>query len=106
MCYGLTSIIVEDGNTSYDSREECNAIIKTSTNELIVGCMNTIIPNSVTSIGRTSFYWCKGLTSVTIPNSVTCIGDYAFSGCTEISSISIGNSVMTIGESAFENCSS
>ena len=50
-CSGLTSIKVESGNSVYDSRENCNAIIKTATNTLISGCKNTIIPNSVTSIG-------------------------------------------------------
>ena len=54
-CSGLTSIKVENGNSVYDSRDNCNAIIETATNELIVGCQNTIIPNSVTSIGDYAF---------------------------------------------------
>ena len=36
---------------------------------------------AVTSIGKSAFYDCSGLTSVTIPNSVTSIGDYAFYEC-------------------------
>ena len=78
-CSGLTSIVVESGNTVYDSRDNCNAIVKTSSNELIFGCQNTTIPNSVTSIYN-AFYGCSGLTSITIPNSVTSIGDEAFYG--------------------------
>ena len=62
----LTSIIVESGNTVYDSRNNCNAIIETATNTLIAGCQSTIIPNSVTSIGNFAFWDCSGLTSVTI----------------------------------------
>ena len=89
VCSGLTSITVESGNTVYDSRENCNAIIKTSTNELIVGCKNTIIPNSVTSIGEAAFEGCIGLTSVTIPNSVTSIGHAAFYGCSGLTSITV-----------------
>ena len=50
-CYSLTSIIVENGNTVYDSRDNCNAIIETATNTLIVGCQNTVIPNTVSFIG-------------------------------------------------------
>ncbi len=76
----------------YDSRDNCNAIIETSidgTYELIVGCNNTIIPDSVTRIGASAFYGCTGLTSITIPNSVTRIGDSAFEGCTGLTSIII-----------------
>ena len=104
-CSGLTSIIVEPGNTEYDSRNNCNAIIKTSTNSLISGCKNTIIPNSVTSIGDEAFQGCYGLTSITIPNSVTSIGSYAFHSCSGLTSITIPNSVTSIGISTFYNCS-
>ena len=86
-CSGLASIIVETGNTKYDSRGNCNAIIETETNTLIAGCKNTIIPNSVTSIGNQAFQGCSGLTSVTIPNSVTAIGDNAFYNCSGLTAI-------------------
>ena len=105
-CSGLTEIKVADGNNVYDSRNNCNAIIETSTNTLIVGCKNTIIPNSVTSIGSFAFYGCSGLTSVTIPNSVTSIGSSAFNGCSGLTSVTIPNSVTSIGTSAFSGCSS
>jgi len=80
-CSNLTSITVDAGNPVYDSRENCNAIIKTSSNKLIVGCKNSTIPNSVTSIEYNAFEGCTGLTSITIPNSVTIIGQYAFYDC-------------------------
>ncbi len=80
-CSGLTSLKVESGNTVYDSRNNCNAIIETASNTLIAGCKTTIIPNSVTSIGYNAFSGCTGLTNIDIPNSVTSIGDYAFYGC-------------------------
>ena len=105
-CSGLTSLVVSNGNTTYDSRENCNAIIETASNTLIFGCNNTIIPNSVTSIGKHAFGDCRSLTSVTIPNSVTTIGQSAFSGCTGLTSIEIPNSVTTIGEYTFLDCSS
>ena len=104
-CSGLTSIKVESGNTIYDSRNNCNAIIRTSNNELIAGCKNTVIPNSVTSIGNWAFSYCSGLTSISIPNSVTRIGIYAFYCCSGLTSISIPNSVTSIGDFAFSGCS-
>ncbi len=103
-CSGLTSIRVDENNTVYDSRDNCNALIEKSTNELMVGCKNTTIPNSVTSIGNSAFYGCTGLTSVTIPNSVTKLGESAFRECAGLASIEIPNSVTEIGSTAFYEC--
>ena len=80
-CSNLSSISVHPGNQKYDSRNNCNAIIETATNTLIIGCKNTIIPNSVTSIGQSAFEDCNSLTSITIPSSVTNIEGTAFWGC-------------------------
>jgi len=104
-CSGLTSILVADGNTVYDSRNGCNAIIETATNTLIAGCKNTVIPNTVTSIGIGAFDGCTSLTSIDIPASVTSIDDAAFDGCTGLTSIEIPASVTSIGERAFIDCS-
>ena len=98
-CSGLTEVIVEDGNTKYDSRNNCNGIIETATNTLILGCKNTFIPNSVTSIGDEAFWCCVGLTSVTIPYSVTSIGNYAFDDCTGLAELIIedGQETLSLG---------
>ena len=103
-CSGLTKIDVASDNTTYDSRDNCNAIIETVSNTLIVGCQNTIIPNSVTSIGESAFESCEGLTSVEIPNSVTSIGESAFESCEGLTSVEIPNSVTSIGYAAFSSC--
>ena len=103
-CSGLTSISVEAGNSKYDSRENCNAIIESTTNTLIAGCQNTTIPNSVTCIGGSAFSGCSGLTSITIPNLVTSIGYGTFSYCHGLTSVTIPNSVTSIGRSAFYGC--
>lgn len=99
-CYNLKSIKVENGNPKYDSRNNCNAIIETESTTLIVGCKNTTIPHSVTTIGRSAFSYCSGLTSITIPNGVTCIQEGAFKGCSRLTSISVPNSVTSIGSDA------
>lgn len=102
----LMSIEVDARNTKYDSRENCNAIIETANNSLILGCGNTIIPNSVTSLGYCAFFGCLGLTSITIPNSVTSIENAAFFGCWNLESVNIPNTITTIGDNTFEGCMS
>jgi len=103
-CTNLSWISVASSNSYYDSRDNCNAIIETSTNKLVAGCKNTVIPNSVTSIGSYAFYYCYGLSSVTIPNNVTSIGSYAFCNCDGLTSVTIPNNVTSIGNYAFNWC--
>ena len=100
-CSGLESIVVESGNLVFDSRENCNAIIYTANNCLVVGCKTTVIPNSVTSIGGDAFFGCRDLTTITIPNSVTSIGSEAFADCSGLTSITIPSSVTSIGYCSF-----
>lgn len=104
-CTNLSSIKVADDNQFYDSRDNSNTIIEIASNSLIAACNSSFIPNSVTSIGKSAFYGCNGLTSINIPNSVTEIGERAFSDCTVLTSIDIPNSVITIGSFAFSYCS-
>ena len=103
-CSGLTSVTVAKESTWIDSRDNCNAIIETATNKLLIGCKNTTIPSSVTSIGNYAFYGCSSMTSITIPNSVAGFGDYAFYDCTSLTSITIPNSVTSIGSNTFSKC--
>ena len=103
-CSNLATMTVETGNTVYDSRNGCNAIIEKESNTLIFGCKNTKIPDDVTSIGDDAFQGCAGLTSVTIPDGVTRIGNYAFESCTGMTTVTIGSGVTYIGTDAFFNC--
>ena len=103
-CSSLAKITIDAGNPWLDSRDDCNAIIATKTNTLLVGCKNTVIPNSVTSIGSSAFEDCDNLTSITIPNSVTSIGVAAFKRCSLLTSITIPSSVTSIGFNAFYGC--
>ena len=104
-CSGLEKITVDGGNKRYDSRDNCNSIIETGTNTLIVGCKNSVIPNSVTSIGDGAFRGCSGLTELILPNSVTSIGDFAFSDCSGLTELTLPSSVTSIGAGAFGDCS-
>ena len=99
-CSGLRSVTVASENTTYDSRDNCNAIIETASNTLIAGFNNTVIPSSVTSIGNAAFALIN-LTSIEIPNSVTSIGDYAFAS-SGLTAIVIPESVTKIGCAAIE----
>ena len=102
----FSGMTVDPANPVFDSRDNCNAIIRTSANELVTGCANTVIPNTVTSIGENAFCGLDGLTSIDIPNSITSIGAGAFSFCFHRSGdLTIPNSVETIGAGAFFQCS-
>ncbi len=126
-CSFLTSITVDENNAKYDSRENCSGIIETSSDKLVAGIKNTVIPYGVKSIGENAFYYCEDLLSIVLPDSVTdieenafyfCsamtdivmpknlkyIGDNAFSVCKSLIKISIPDSVTYIGQSAFESC--
>ena len=104
-CSSITSITIDSSNPRYDSRDNCNVIIRTASNTLIFGCQTTVIPNTVTTIGSWAFQECTGLTNITIPNSVKTINDHAFLNCTGLANATIPNSVKTIGDYAFSGCS-
>lgn len=95
----LKSLKIAEGNKYYESPDNCNAIITKDTKSLVLGCDNSHIPNTVTSIGDEAFI-SGGLTSINIPNSVKSIGSRAFmySG---LASITIPNSVISLGDDIF-----
>ena len=103
---GLVSITVDSDNRIYDSRENCNAIIETATNTLVVGCQNTIIPNSVTIIGERAFRG-STFTSITIPSSVTSIEYLAFFECDSLDAIYMeAITPPTLGNQVFDGAAS
>nr|MCR5039046.1 leucine-rich repeat protein [Bacteroidales bacterium] len=103
-CQLLEQISVAEGNSVFDSRDNCNAVVETGTNKLVFGCKNTVIPNTVTAIGQYAFYNYNSLTSIVIPNSVTAINQYAFAYCYYLTSVELPNSLTTIGQYAFYEC--
>ena len=103
-CESVKSITVDQDNPVYDSRNNCNAIIRTSDNTLLIGCQSTVIPDTVTTIADSAFDSCTSLKSIVIPDSVTSIGVSAFYSCVSLESVTISDSVTTIGNEAFFDC--
>ena len=103
-CPDLTTIIVEEGNPIYDSRDNCNAIIETSSKTLIASCKNTVIPQTVTTIGEAAFLYCSGLTSIVVPNNVLSIKGAAFRDCYNLTSVTLPNTITNIDTLTFWGC--
>ena len=132
-CSGLTSVTIPNSVTSIgiSAFRDCSGLKKVIVKDIAAWCgikfdgsdsnplfyahhlysdenteiTNLVIPNSVTSIGKSAFAGCSGLTSVTIPNSVMWIRESAFYGCSGLTSVTIPTSVKSIGDWAFEYCS-
>ena len=118
-CAALETIIVDENNEFFDSRDDCNAIItkqdysyevnsqtfSIGANWLVVGCKNTVVPESVVVI-YAAFHGCTGLKSIIIPDSVTTITEAAFYDCSGLETIDMGDGVQMIGAVTFGNCTS
>ena len=103
-CERLKHIEVTAGNKRYDSRDKCNAIIETETNTIVVGSNNTIIPNTITSIGDKAFWGRRVMNTLTVPGNVKTIGNNAFFRCDKLEEIVIKNGVKKIGAESFFEC--
>lgn len=100
-CSSIKRIKVDKGNPRYNSNNNCNAIIDSQRKELILGCVNTVIPKEVKKIGVLAFSCVYGLEHVVIPDNITTIGHQAFYNCYSIKSFMIPKSVKYIGVGAF-----
>ena len=103
-CVALESISVAENNLFFDSRNNCNALIKKSDNVLIKGCKNTVIPNTVRSIGNQAFRGISSLAYINIPEGMEHISAEAFYACTRLRTISIPSTLKTIASNAFAYC--
>jgi len=107
-CFALLAISVASNNPTYSSVDgvlfDFN---KTAIIQFPSGFVGSFtIPDTVTSIGNSTFLWCANLTGITIPNSVTSIGNSAFLDCSSLRSVAIPDSVVTIQAFAFYGCAS
>ncbi len=100
-CPSLIVIKVKQGNTKYNSKNNCNAIIETESNKLIATCKNTVILNSVTKIGERAFWGRNDLKTFVIPKSVKFIAQFAFYECSSLTSVIIPKTVAEIERAAF-----
>lgn len=103
MCPSLTSITVEEGNPVYDSRNNCNAIIETNTNKLVIGCSKTIIPKNVITIGDDAFCQCKFYKPFVVSKNILQIGEHAFDRC-QFTSVILSENITKIGKDIFDEC--
>ena len=88
-CPNLSSITVAEDNNVYCSPEGSNAIIEEASHTLVVGCKQTLIPNTVTKIGDAAFHDLESLTRITIPESVTEIGEGAFWNVSQLRTVTV-----------------
>lgn len=87
-CRNLSSIEVDKSNLYYDSRSNCNGIVRKSDSALISTCRSTTIGNDISSLEAYCFDG-TFIHTINIPTSVTNISEHAFSDCFEIDEISV-----------------
>ncbi|MBR4066652.1 MAG: leucine-rich repeat domain-containing protein [Bacteroidaceae bacterium] len=103
----LEHLVVDESNNTFDSREGCNAIIRTRTNTLCVGCKKTVIPDGVEVIARNAFTACSAEPGdlepfeINIPESVEIIDAYAFNGCGSLVAVKFSEGLKRIDRWAF-----
>lgn len=105
--------VTEIGQFTFIYREGIKSIVIPNTITTIgrsafayTGISTFDIPKSVTTMVRSVFFGCSALESIVIPESITEIGDVMFWACTKLASVSLPNSIKRIGENAFGTCES
>ena len=126
-CPNVKEIKVDPKNPYYDSRNDCNGVVRTQLNAFVFGCQNSKIPDDIKNIGNYAFSNINGLKSISIHLSVKSIGnsafenchdleevkylgtadvsDFMFKDCKKLKSVVFYNKLdMTFGKGAFKNC--
>ena len=99
----LTQISVEKDNQKYDSRQDCNAIIETSTNKIITACSNTVIPDGILAISHGAFSSARNIRNLEIPGTVLELPYIEFKGFKNLTSLKIGEGLTKIGYECFRD---
>ena len=105
-CTSLSAITVNASNSAYCS---VDGVLFNQSRTILIQypfgkAGSYAMPDGVTSIGDSAFFFCTGLVNINMPDSVTSIGNNAFYYCTGLTNVVIGNGVTSIGDSAFYNC--
>lgn len=103
-CSQLESITVDEGNTKYDSRNNCNAIVEKETNRIVYGCYKTVIPENVSGIAPKAFAGVSKPINVRLPETFAQVDKQAFHDCTGLNSIYLPFNVGIIDTMAFYGC--
>lgn len=103
-CTGLTTVTVDAANSKYSTDGNC--LIEKSSNKLILGTPNSVIPSTVTAIGDKAFKGYTALTTLELPENLVSVGKEAFAGCTGLTTIAIGDKVSMIDDGTFKGCTS
>ena len=102
-CYGLANISVDEANPKYDSRDNCNAVIETATNRLIVSSTNMMLPSGISSYNQNALRNCVTLR---LPDDMKTVSSYTFNYCDKLVTLIVPSGVTKIEEGAFNGCSS
>ncbi|MGN1138576.1 MAG: leucine-rich repeat domain-containing protein [Ruminococcus sp.] len=103
-CESIKNISINHRNSVYDSRDNCNAIIESKTDTILIGCSETVIPDTVKNIGTNSFEDCINLTKIEIPTNIERIGTAAFRRCVNLENVSLQSGLTRIDDCVFEGC--
>ena len=89
-CSGLTNVIVSPNNHSFTSVD--GVLFNATQTDLLFFPPGTAadfysVPDGVTSIRKSAFFDCSGLSGISIPTSVSYIRESAFSNCSSLETV-------------------
>ncbi len=79
-CHNLKELKVDKRNKTFDSRNNCNAIVNTAQDVIVAGCGSSVIVQGIKGIGPEAFSN-SSIRDIRIPKSVRHIAPNAFIAC-------------------------
>ncbi|MBO5416242.1 MAG: leucine-rich repeat domain-containing protein [Clostridia bacterium] len=101
-CERLQTFSVNTDNCVFYAKGNC--LIDKTSQTVVYGCKDSIIPNEIKRIGACAFSEIDTLEKIVIPESVTHIGSFAFFKATSLNEVTLGDNIEHIGDSAFGEC--